>query len=414
VTGLPAGLALTATDSSQWEIAGTPAVGSSGVYDAIFTADNQLGTTSITVPITVQQTPAITSAPTATFPLDFGESFTMSATGYPLPTFTVTGSLPDGVSLVGSELVENGPAVAPVGTYHFTVNATSGAGTASQAFTLIVDSPVAVVAEGAGGVPYAQAPQLGPGWQSLGGQVAGPPAVTAPPNPGGTTPAAPLFIATGTNKHLYIRSLTDSWQEISPVASCLGSPAATISGTTTLTLTVACEGTNKALYYNTATVPSSGLPKFTSGWQSLGGVLAAGPAVAQVGGTLTFFVRGTTGHIYLRTLTTGFAEQSWACIGSPAAALQAATGVTAFACQGTDHLLYEATSAGTGWSQATALNGPIVGGPGIAATSAGIVLLAELGEGLGEGTVGAIMPTREPFTSLGGAVTGGVGAAALN
>jgi YVTN family beta-propeller protein len=414
VTGLPAGLALTATGPSQWELAGTPAAGSAGRYDPVFTAVNQLAATSVTIPLTVQQTPSITSAPTATFPLDFGEQYSMSATGYPVPTFTVTGSLPDGVSLVGSALVEDGPAVTPIGTYHFTVNATNGAGTASQAFTLIVESPVAVAAEGVGGVPYAQAPQLGPGWHSLGGAVVAPPAVAAAPNPNGTSPASPLFIATGTNKHLYIRSLTTGWQEISPVASCLGGPAAMITTDSGVsTLTVACEGTNQALYYDTGTVTASGLPTFTSGWKYLGGVLTAGPAVAQVGGVTTFFARGTTGHIYTRTVTAGYAEQSWACIGAPAAALQASTGVAVFACQGTNQLLYEATSAGTGWSTAAALNGPIIAGPGIAATSAGIVLLAELGQGLGAGTVGAIMPIREPFTSLGGTVTGGVQAAAL-
>ncbi len=414
VTGLPPGLALTSPGPNQWEIAGTPAAGSSGVYDPIFTATNQLATASITVSMTVQQTPAITSAPTATFPLNLGDQFDLSATGYPLPTFTVTGSLPSGVSLVGSALTENGPAVAPVGTYHFTVNATNGAGTASQAFTLIVQSPVAVAAEGIGGVPYAQAPQLGPGWHSLGGAVVAPPAVAAPPNPNGTSPASPLFIATGTDKHLYIRSLSAGWQEISPVASCLGGPAAmiTTSGGVS-TLTVACEGTDQALYYDTATVPSSGLPTFTSGWTSLGGVLTAGPAVAQVGGVTTFFARGTTGHIYTRAVTGGYTEQSWACIGAPAAALQAATGVTAFACQGTDQLLYEATNGGTGWSTATALNGPIVGGPGIAATSAGIVLLAELAGSLGSDDVGALIH-RGVFTSLGGSVTGGVQAAALS
>jgi len=266
---------------------------------------------------------------------------------------------------------------------------------------------IAVGVEGANGAMYVQAPQLGTGWHSLGGQITGAPAVAAPPNPDGTSPASPLFIATGTNKHLYIRRLSGSWAQAGPAAaSCLGSPAAVIAGST---LTVACEGTNQALYYNTATVAASGLPQFKNPWKYLGGALTAGPAVAPVGGVLTFFARGTNGHIYTRTLTAGYTEQPWSCLGAPAAALQAATGVTIFACEGTNHGLNWSSNSGAGWRPATSLGGTLAAGPAIAATSQMPVFLAE-------GTTRAVYERTlaAGWTSLGGAVVGGVGATALN
>lgn len=86
-----------------------------------------------------------------------------------------------------------------------------------------------------------------------------------------------------------------------------------------------------------------------------------------MGGVVTFFALGTAGHVYVRTLTAGFEVTSWRCIGNPAAATDASTGVTTFACQGTNHALWKATNSGTGWSAATSLGGTLIGGPAIAA-----------------------------------------------
>lgn len=266
---------------------------------------------------------------------------------------------------------------------------------------------IAAAVRGAGGVPYAQAPQLGSGWRSLGGTVAAPPAVVAAATPYATTPASPLFIATGTNKLLYMRGVTGGWQRVGPVtASCLGSPAAVITGGH---LYVACEGTNRALYYNSTTVPTSGLPQFTSGWKNLGGVLTAGPAVAPINGVVTFFVRGTNGHIYLRTLSAGFAQQPWTCLGQPAAAQETSSRSTIFACEGTNHALYVSANGGLRWGPTVSMGGTLTAGPAIAATSRVAYLL-------GEGTTSAVYERTltSGFISLGGIVFGGVGAAALN
>jgi hypothetical protein len=296
------------------------------------------------------------------------------------------------------------------GQYILAVTASDTGGTTRTVRQQVSVGPpapaVAVGAEGGDGQMWVQAPQLGGGWHSLGGKLSAPPAVAAPPNPNGVTPAQPLFIAASTNRMLYIRSLAVGWQPLgSAPGGCYGSPAAVIIGTT---LTVACRGANNALWENSAAVPSSGLPQFTGAWTSLGGSLTAGPAVAPVGGTLWFFARGPNGHIFTRTLASGFKQMPWACIGSPAAA-EAASGDTIFACQGQDRTLDEAHNSGTGWSSAVSLGGQLIGGPAVAATTESTDLLAE-------GPHQAVWQwtALTGWTSLGGVVVGGVGAVALN
>src|SRR5262249_50306721 len=144
------------------------------------------------------------------------------------------------------------------------------------------------------------------------------------------------------------------------------------------TLTVACRGLNNALYVNSATVPSSGLPQFTLGWTSLGGTLSAGPAVAPVGGKMTFFSRANNRPVYIRALTWGYAARPGAGIGAPAGAAERASSATTFACQGgATHALYVAANGGAGWTKAVSLGGSLAGGPAVAATSRATDLFAE-------------------------------------
>jgi hypothetical protein len=151
-------------------------------------------------------------------------------------------------------------------------------------------------------------------------------------------------------------------------------------------------------------------PQFTRPWTSLGGYVTAGAAVAPVGGVLTFFAAGSGGRIYLRTLASGFSATSWWCTGSPAAAAGAVSGQTIFGCVGGGNALWEAVNSGTGWGSTVSLGGSLIGGPGIAATSAAPVLLAE---GSSKSDVLERTPATN-WTSLGGYAVGGVGAVALN
>src|SRR5205823_6441015 len=71
-------------------------------------------------------------------------SFTVTATGTPTPSLSETGALPAGVTLTdngnGTATLGGTPALVSTATdYHFTITATSPAGTANQSFTLTVN-----------------------------------------------------------------------------------------------------------------------------------------------------------------------------------------------------------------------------------------------------------------------------------
>jgi L,D-peptidoglycan transpeptidase YkuD (ErfK/YbiS/YcfS/YnhG family) len=273
-------------------------------------------------------------------------------------------------------------------------------------------SPVALGAEGTDGQLWVQAPQLGSGWYPLGGSLIAPPAVVAAASSTSSTPPDPVFVATGSNRELFIRSLTMGWQPLgsgADAASCIGGPTAVISGTT---LTVACRGLDNALWVNSTTLPSSGLPQLAQPWTSLGGVLSAGPAASIVNYAgsqmVTFFVSGTTGQIFMRTLSSAYSPMPWFCFGSPAAAFEPVSGTAIFACAGTDHQLWTADNTGAAWNQAQPLGGQLIGGPAIAATS------GQSPEFLAEGQDhSAWMHTSSGWTRLGGSIVGGIGAAIL-
>jgi len=406
---LPTGVTL----SSSGVLSGTPAAGTGGSYPITVTAASTAGTATQAFTLTVDEAPTITSASQTTFKAGVPGSFTVTAFGYPAPTFSETGALPAGVSFGTNGVLSGTPGFGTGGSYLIQITATNSFGGTSEALTLIVSSLPAVGAEGSDGQLWVQAPQLAAGWQPLGGKIVAPPAVAAIPGSGGQA-AQPLFVATGTDKHLFIRSLTGGWQELGPAtAECIGSPAAVITGTSTAgyTLTVACRGLDNALWEDTATVPTTGLPQFTAGWKRLGGTLSAGPAVAPVGGTTTFFVRGTNGQIFTRTVTTGYEGTPWTCLSGPAASLLAQNSTTYFACQGTNHALWYASDSGTGWTTLQTLGGTLIGSPAIAADGGQTLILAE---GTNHAVFQVIVGTTTGWSSLGGDVVGGVGAADLS
>ncbi len=85
--------------------------------------------------------PAITSAADATSNVGAPFSFTVTTTGVPAPTLTMTaGTLPSGLTLVdngnGTATISGTPATGTGGTYPITITATNSAGTATQDFTL--------------------------------------------------------------------------------------------------------------------------------------------------------------------------------------------------------------------------------------------------------------------------------------
>jgi len=132
---LPGGVTL---NPSSGVLSGTPAASTGGVYHVTISATNGVGapaTQSFT--LTVDQAAAITSATTATVTQGINQSVTVTATGYPAPTFTETGTLPSGYTLSPAGVLSGN--TFQVGTFSITLKASNGIGaTATQSFTLTV------------------------------------------------------------------------------------------------------------------------------------------------------------------------------------------------------------------------------------------------------------------------------------
>jgi hypothetical protein len=240
-------------------------------------------------------------------------------------------------------------------------------------------------------------------WHTLGGHILGSPAVVSAPQPNGADDT--YYIATGTDRNLWVRDAIHGWQPLSssPV-QCIDAPAAAV---VTHRLYVACQGTDHALWY-AVTDESAGYPHATAAsWQNGGGVLTAGPAVASIGGVPTFLGVGSDRRVWQRTDTTAWSAQPWYCQGRPALA---SDGPGAhFACDGTDGALWRADNAGSGWGTASSLGGRILGGVGVATIGGTVTYFAEgtdqkVYERLVTGS------TISPWQLDGGQVVGGVGA----
>ena len=140
-TGLPAGLTATDNEDGTITVAGTPAPGTGGTYQVDLTATNSVDTTTAGFTLTVNQPPVITSVAAATFTRGSAGSFQFTSTGFPAATVSVTGTLPDGVTLgtsSGGSLTISGTPTEH-GVFPLTITATNGIGTAAtQSFTLTV------------------------------------------------------------------------------------------------------------------------------------------------------------------------------------------------------------------------------------------------------------------------------------
>ena len=94
---------------------------------------------ALTLTIAVPTPPTITSANSTTFTVGVADSFQVTATGSPAPTYSVSGALPTGVTFSSSGLLSGTPAGGTAGTYPLVITATNGtAPDATQNFTLTV------------------------------------------------------------------------------------------------------------------------------------------------------------------------------------------------------------------------------------------------------------------------------------
>jgi hypothetical protein len=108
---------------------------------AKYSADANYASSSGTTTENVEEAPAITSGESTMFTEGTAGSFTVEATGTPAPSFSESGTLPEGVHLDTTTGVLSGIPTQE-GVYHITVGAGNGVGSeAAQSFTLTVDAP---------------------------------------------------------------------------------------------------------------------------------------------------------------------------------------------------------------------------------------------------------------------------------
>ncbi|MGB6831073.1 MAG: Ig domain-containing protein, partial [Terracidiphilus sp.] len=112
-------------------------------------SDGVTSSNTVTSTVDILLPPAITSASSTTFTVGSSGSFTVTASGYPSPTFSETGALPSGVTLVdngnSTATLSGTPAAGAGGTYRFTITAGNGVSSdATQSFTLTVNQAPAV------------------------------------------------------------------------------------------------------------------------------------------------------------------------------------------------------------------------------------------------------------------------------
>ncbi len=124
---LPTGVTLSASGL----LSGTPVAGTGGVYNLTFTASNGINpnaTQSFT--LTVNQTPAFTSANTATFTVGTNSSVNITANGFPSPSITVqSGTVPMSVAFTpgnGTATLAGTPNAGTGGIYNLVFAANNG------------------------------------------------------------------------------------------------------------------------------------------------------------------------------------------------------------------------------------------------------------------------------------------------
>ncbi len=155
---LPAGLSITDQTPGGWQITGTPAAGSGGVYSFTILAYNGVSAEAQqTFTLTVKEAPGFTSTAAARFKVGTSGSYQISATGYPAPTFAETGALPRGLSLSSAGVLAGTPASGSGGVYQITITASNGISpSASQAFTLRVVQAPAITSASSATFPVGQ------------------------------------------------------------------------------------------------------------------------------------------------------------------------------------------------------------------------------------------------------------------
>ena len=147
---LPSGVSFVDNGNGTATLAGTPGVGTQGVYPISIGATNgQSPDASQSFTLTVDGPPAITSGDGTTFDEGSAGTFTVTSTGTPGAVLSEAGSLPSGVTFTdngdGTATLAGTPAAGSSASYPITITASNGVSpAATQTFTLTVDGPPAI------------------------------------------------------------------------------------------------------------------------------------------------------------------------------------------------------------------------------------------------------------------------------
>ncbi|PKQ19728.1 MAG: hypothetical protein CVT66_08460, partial [Actinobacteria bacterium HGW-Actinobacteria-6] len=143
---LPAGLTLVDDGDGTARVAGTPAVGSGGAYSVRLRADNGVtAPASQVLAIVVAEPLGFSSGNSVGFVEGVSEGFEIAVSGYPVPSVSIAGALPSGVTFTdrgdGSAEITGTASVGSAGTYSVTLTAENDIESVGQAFVLTVDGP---------------------------------------------------------------------------------------------------------------------------------------------------------------------------------------------------------------------------------------------------------------------------------
>jgi alpha-tubulin suppressor-like RCC1 family protein len=142
-TAVPGGASCTTAKALSCRISG---LASNTAYTVRVTVHTTAGDSSGSTPVsvTVGGGVSLTSAPTATAVAGTPFTFTVTATGTPAPSIKRTGALPKGLHLAdqhnGQAIISGTPAARDGGPYAFTLTAKNRSGSATELFTLTVNS----------------------------------------------------------------------------------------------------------------------------------------------------------------------------------------------------------------------------------------------------------------------------------
>jgi hypothetical protein len=133
---LPPGLVFTAATNGTAAVSGTPPSNATGTYEVTITATNGVGSAAVQhLALTLVPAPAITSASAWRVLPGRYNAFTITARGSPVPTLSLSGTLPPGLVFTahndGTATISGTPPPAARGTYEVTITATNGVGRAA-------------------------------------------------------------------------------------------------------------------------------------------------------------------------------------------------------------------------------------------------------------------------------------------